>query len=167
MAKYFVFVVLELQNLREHWERMKEKYWGDWDEKLYKEPEKPLKKEKPKEDKKEEEEEATNGGKKEEDEEKKDEKEEKKEGQEEDKKEDEDKKEWGECTGSVEINLKSKSWWYCADFGAHCIVHAHADCDPRPLNLSIILKQYGYDMNIALPYSITKESDQNTHKYSK
>ena len=29
------------QNLREHWQRMKDMYWGDWEEKLYKDTEKP------------------------------------------------------------------------------------------------------------------------------
>ena len=59
LAGHTVLNFLNLQNLREHWQRMKEKYWGDWDEKLYKEPEKlerPAKKEKPKEDKKDDEE---------------------------------------------------------------------------------------------------------------
>ena len=27
----------ELSNLRRHWVRMKESYWADWDDKLYKE----------------------------------------------------------------------------------------------------------------------------------
>ena len=38
---YFEYVhkTIEFQNLREHWQRMKDKYWGDWDEKLYKDTE--------------------------------------------------------------------------------------------------------------------------------
>ena len=30
---------IEFQNLREHWQRMKDKYWSDWNEKLYKDTE--------------------------------------------------------------------------------------------------------------------------------
>ena len=44
--------VIIYQNLREHWQRMKDMYWGDWEEKLYKDPGKPeQKKEKTDDDK--------------------------------------------------------------------------------------------------------------------
>ena len=38
--------MLDFQNLRQHWQRMKDKYWLDWDDKLYKDPEKQYKSEK-------------------------------------------------------------------------------------------------------------------------
>ena len=62
----------EFSNLKAHNDRMKEKYWPDWDDCLYKEPEKPDKKKK--EEKKEDEKEEKAGEDKKEEAEKKDEK---------------------------------------------------------------------------------------------
>lgn len=66
-------------NLKAYFDRLKEKYWSDWDDVLYKEPEKPVKEKK---DKKEEE-----GEEKKDEEKKEDDEEKKEEGKEEEKKE--------------------------------------------------------------------------------
>ncbi len=57
----------DLKNLKDHFERIKEKYWENWDDFMYKAPEKPKKEEKKKEEKKDEDKDKEGDDKKDED----------------------------------------------------------------------------------------------------
>ena len=147
---------------------MKEKFWDDWDSKLYKEPEKPPKKEKPKEAK---EDEAANGGKQDggdgEGEEKKKEEEDKGDKAEE-KKEDEEKKEWGrsqpEKAGGVVEYLKPKSWWYCDYFVNWDWMFSHVQPTPRASFMYSDPHYLNSRVRARSKSQITKDADQNTLK---